>query len=361
MDDFVVSPATLDKMYNWFWSEWFWLPEGFTWKDFQSTATVRKADVNDLKIIPLLVIAISVVRYIFERFIAQPFCKYIGIKSEVVSKETKVFEIIYQEVTKHPDMKQLNDIVSETGFTKQQVNAWFRKRNKQRNKVSLMKKSTESCYRAMAYLFLFCYGSFVLLRTDWFWHSSTWLTNYISTHSFTEDMKWYYFIELSFYFSLLASQFYDTRRKDFLQMFVHHVATITLLLGSYILSLYRFGAIILCLHDAADVWLEAAKVANYAKVQKVCDALFGIFAIVFFVTRLVYYPIWVAYSYFHYNVNNNSIFHNTLITLCFLLLFLHFFWGWLIARMVYRLSVLGKVDKDTRSDTEDDSDDDNGK
>lgn len=37
---------------------------------------------------------------------------------------------------------------------------------------------------------------------------------------------------------------------------------------------------------------QAAKLANYAKYQRLCDSLFIVFSVVFFITRLVIYPIW---------------------------------------------------------------------
>ncbi|KAI8441922.1 hypothetical protein MSG28_005595 [Choristoneura fumiferana] len=45
----------------------------------------------------------------------------------------------------------------------------------------------------------------------------------------TNDIWWYYMVSSAFYWSLTLSQFWDVRRKDFWQMFVHHLATIALL------------------------------------------------------------------------------------------------------------------------------------
>lgn len=38
--------------------------------------------------------------------------------------------------------------------------------------------------------------------------------------------------------------------------------------------------------------LQAAKMANYAKFQKMCDLLFVMFAMVFITTRLGIFPVW---------------------------------------------------------------------
>lgn len=37
---------------------------------------------------------------------------------------------------------------------------------------------------------------------------------------------------------------------------------------------------------------KAAKLANYAKYQRLCDGLFVLFSVMFFLTRLVIYPFW---------------------------------------------------------------------
>lgn len=39
-------------------------------------------------------------------------------------------------------------------------------------------------------------------------------------------------------------------------MFLHHVATISLITFSYVNNMARVGALVMCLHDAADVLIE---------------------------------------------------------------------------------------------------------
>ena len=75
-------------------------------------------------------------------------------------------------------------------------------------------------------------------------------------HIVEGDVWWYYMLELSLYWSLLLSQFTDVKRKDFWEMFVHHVATISLLCFSWTCNLTRAGTIVIALHDVADIFLE---------------------------------------------------------------------------------------------------------
>lgn len=65
-------------------------------------------------------------------------------------------------------------------------------------------------------------------------------------------------IELAFYWSLLFSQFIDVKRKDFWQMFLHHIATILLLSFSYVVNFVRIGTLVLVIHDFGDFWLEVS-------------------------------------------------------------------------------------------------------
>ena len=89
--------------------------------------------------------------------------------------------------------------------------------------------------------------------------------------------------QLAFYWSLSILQFFDVKRKDFWEMFVHHLTTIALLCFSWTCNLTRClqtielelvlattklsrcGALVLIVHDFADAFLEAAKLFHYAK------------------------------------------------------------------------------------------------
>ena len=54
------------------------------------------------------------------------------------------------------------------------------------------------------------------------------------------DVWLYYMLELAFYWSLCFSQFFDVKRKDFWEMFIHHLTTIALLCFSWTCNLTRW-------------------------------------------------------------------------------------------------------------------------
>ncbi|XP_023612118.1 ceramide synthase 5 isoform X2 [Myotis lucifugus] len=214
--------------------------------------------------------------------------------------------------------------------------------------------SVKACrWRFTFYLCIFCYGIRFLWSSPWFWDTRQCWHSY-PFQPLTSGLYYYYIMELAFYWSLMFSQFTDIKRKDFLIMFVHHLATIGLITFSYINNMVRVGTLVMCLHDASDFLLEAAKLANYAKYQRLCDTLFVIFSAVFMVTRLGIYPFWIL---------NTTLFESWEMIgpypswwlfngLLLILQVLHVIWSYLIARIAFKALIRGKVSKDDRSDVE---------
>jgi len=337
------------------WNDDFWLPEGFTWKDLEMTpGGIRHPQFSDLYYVPIIALVLLLIRIIFERFIALPFCVYLGITNTTSKYEQNaICEKVFKEVTANPKKEHIDGLIKQLGWSQGRVQRWFRKRRKA-NQLPLLKKATESCWRCVFYFWLFCFGGYTILPTDWFYDTRQWMIGYIREQDFNNYMRSYYLMELGFYFSLLFSQFIDAKRKDFWQMFIHHIVTIALIFSSFAISHCRIGVVIMFIHDASDFWLEGAKVFNYAKIQKVCDGLFVMFALTFFITRWVYYPFWVleAFIFKVPKLIGPWKGHWLECTWLIILQILHFYWGGLIVHMVYKLLTQGKVDRDTRSEDE---------
>ncbi len=123
------------------------------------------------------------------------------------------------------------------------------------------------------------YGVIVLWDKSWFWDvKSCWygyphqvmysqsvcsrqfltkkknLSNLLQ--SVENDIWWYYMISMAFYWALTVTQFFDNKRKDFWQMFIHHMITLLLMALSWVCNLHRVGSLVLVVHDCADILLE---------------------------------------------------------------------------------------------------------
>lgn len=200
---------------------------------------------------------------------------------------------------------------------------------KKKYSQSTLVKLTESGWKLTYYSFAVCYGLWALWDKPWFWDiTECWsnyphqvlvyletfinvlFTNYFPSQTLTWDIKFYYVFQLSCYWSLLFSQFVDVKRKDFLEMFVHHLITILLIVFSYTCNLIRGGSLVLIVHDGADVFMEAAKIFKYIRHQRACDVCFGLFFLVWTATRLVVLPGYLIKKYaLHFSPNTVSIYY----------------------------------------------------
>lgn len=227
-------------------------------------------------------------------------------------------------------------------MTERQIERWWRYRRVQ-DKPSTLTKFCETSWRCIFYTFSFTYGLIILWDKPYFWDFKHIWHGY-PFQSLENDIWWYYMVSMAFYISLSISQFFDIRRKDFWQMFVHHVLTLLLISFSWVCNLYRAGALVLIIHDCGDIFLEAAKMTKYANYQKLCDSIFAFFTVVWLVTRMGVYPRFIYST----SVEAPNIlpmfpayyFFNTLLVL---LLLLHIVWTYLILRIAYNAVRAGQV------------------
>ncbi|XP_073308407.1 ceramide synthase LOH2-like [Primulina huaijiensis] len=176
------------------------------------------------------------------------------------------------------------------------------------------------------------------------------------------SLKFIYMCQCGFYiYSIAALLTRETRRKDFFVMMSHHAVTVILIAYSYMTSFFRIGAVILALHDASDVFLEAAKVFKYSENELGASICFGFFALSWLVLRLIIFPFWVIRSSSYYSCEflrlsepYMMMIYYAFNTMLLTLLALHIYWWILIWSMITRqLKNKGKVGEDIRSDSED--------
>ncbi|KAM4738701.1 ceramide synthase 4a isoform 1-T1 [Anableps anableps] len=340
---------------EWLWQEQYWLPPGIRWQDIEMKDKDGRFPLpRDLLITLPLAFAFIALRYVFERIIAIPFSKYLGVKDRIRIRAPSVpkLDAFYEHVSRQPSQNQVVSLGRQCGLSQRKIQTWFRHRRNQ-DRPSNTKKFCEASWRFVFYLVSFTAGLGSLIDTPWFWdHKECWRG--YPKQPVADAHYWYYILELSFYLSLLLSVSVDVKRKDFKEQVVHHIATIFLIGFSYSANYVRVGTLVMLVHDSSDFLLESAKMFHYAVWTTTCDSLFVIFAVVFLVTRLVVFPCRIVHTtmvvsreffqpffgYYFFNV------------LLLVLQALHIFWAYLILRMVYKFVFTGKVERDERSDEE---------
>lgn len=101
--------------------------------------------------------------------------------------------------------------------------------------------------------------------------------------------KWYYLVQYAFWLQQIFVLNIEERRKDYHQMFAHHIVTCMLIFASYTYHMTRVGNVILCVMDVVDILLPLAKMLKYLGYNAICDCAFGVFLITWFIGRHVCY------------------------------------------------------------------------
>lgn len=160
---------------------------------------------------------------------------------------------------------------------------------------------------------------------------------------------------------------FETRRKDYWATMAHHFVTVSLLCCSYAMGFNKIGLVIMFLHDIADPFLEVAKIGNYTSPPQpaVTNSFFIIFAMLWIIMRVFYFPIWVIYSVLFYAVDAVAgdadtsqyiwiwyVFSGMLIFLWLLDLF----WAYTILGIAFAAASSGGAAQDSREDADEDYD-----
>lgn len=243
-------------------------------------------------------------------------------------------------------------------------------------------KMAQSVMEILTYSGFFVVGVQVLFNQAWVWPSAQWWTGGPSARggdarmTMRNDFRVFYLLYCARYIAGLISVFMEHKRKDFLEMVIHHSATALLVAASYYAGFNRIGGVVMVLLDVGDPPLHIAKVCRYlaidadqkevnGKYQTGADVWFVIFAIIFAVTRVGMYPycVWsasVEAGQVWGNVaNTNDLlllpYHGVpeiiCVALLVILMLLQFFWFGLLLKAAWGIIVNGKVE-DIRSDSD---------
>eukprot|EP00123_Amoebidium_parasiticum_P021241 comp6394_c0_seq1/m.2194 comp6394_c0_seq1/g.2194 ORF comp6394_c0_seq1/g.2194 comp6394_c0_seq1/m.2194 type:complete len:416 (-) comp6394_c0_seq1:195-1442(-) len=353
-------------------SEWMWLVPGTHWKDLEKPEFAHIEDM--VQWVAVGIPMILALRYVLERCIFPLIGRRLGVCERIQPirlEPNAVLEAFYlaNKRKTRGGLKShlLKDLCARTNMDGRSIERWFRRR-RQVDVVSPMTKFSESMFKALFYFCTFTYGLLLLLNRPWLWDLRECFREF-PYHVIDNGCKFYYAVELSYYASALITLNIDVKRKDFVEMAVHHWATIALLAFSYMANFVRIGTVVLLVHDFADIALETGKCFVYAGWQKAADNIFVVFAAYFFLSRLIAFP-YVIYAVLVYAVEEvlNESFtdyitkghliptHAIFSALLLILLCLHIFWMSIILKMAIKFLQAGAVEKDYRSEGEEEED-----
>jgi hypothetical protein len=145
--------------------------------------------------------------------------------------------------------------------------------------------------------------------------------------------------------------------KDYYVQVLHHVCTIALIAVAFLSGyMTHVATLVMALHDISDIFLHTAKLFRHFNFGFITDLTFGVFALVFCVTRLLIYPqtiLWSLYDRMPDDHGPDLSTHSAQLLIAgnSILILLHSYWFSLICRMIVMFVHKGHVPDDIRDES----------
>jgi ceramide synthetase len=309
----------------------------------------------------LIAIGLTLLRVVLTYLISQHVGRWIMKHSYYrMARDERLEAFLQKDLL--PSRSKIAGMAKESKSSPASVAAYCRRARNRLKEEKTMHKFNEVMWKLLCHVFLTLYGAWAVLSQERWWYDvdSCWE---LYPHMINSRAAyWYYMFEFGTFGHEMLALFWEVKRSDFWAMFTHHVATLVLIAGSYTCNFLPIGCLVMMAHDLADFFLEVAKVFNYMVkarpwAQKITDVFFVLFALVFFVTRLVIFPIYIWWEnsmkmprkYFGYHYVGMAMLN----MFCLVLIMLHTYWMYLIVRMAVKMLASGEAPNDERSDDED--------
>ena len=145
----------------------------------------------------------------------------------------------------------------------------------------------------------------------------------------------------------------ESCRGDFREMFIHHIFTNLLIIGSSFYRLHYIGSMVFLIHDISDIPVDLSKLANFLKWKTATTICFVCMCITWLLLRLIILPFivwrsiiyesWLICADGHVPPMYYNMFQPIFVFLLGFLILLHFFWFTMFIRMGYVLVRKGEA------------------
>jgi ceramide synthetase len=219
-----------------------------------------------------------------------------------------------------------------------------------------MSKFQDQAWQLVIHSSMSIYEMYLMQGTTWWENPKSTFdpcpNTYPEQTQFSWAMKTFYMLQLAIWlWTGFSCKWLEPRRKDYIEMMLHHCFTVGLVLNSLLGNELPVGMLILFIHDFSDVICDLIKMANYLKLEE----SHGLFITEFFFV-LNLFGTWIYFRLyrFPFHVVKEAVMDyylvacpdrkNQTLTLCMLwgLCFLHCYWFALFIRLFIKLLTQSK-------------------
>ncbi|EEH49623.1 uncharacterized protein PADG_05702 [Paracoccidioides brasiliensis Pb18] len=128
-----------------------------------------------------------------------------------------------------------------------------------------MARFMEQGYTAIYFGFSAPFGLYVMKQTDIWYFNTTAMFKGFPHRTLTADFKAYYLLEASYWAqqAIVLLLMLEKPRKDFKELVMHHIITLSLIGLSYRFHFTHIGLAVYITHDVSDFFLATSKTLNY--------------------------------------------------------------------------------------------------
>jgi len=146
----------------------------------------------------------------------------------------------------------------------------------------------EQAWLLIYYSVFWSLGMYIMIKSEYWFNLKELWTNW-PNREISGLRKWYILVQYAFWLQQIMVINIEKRRKDHWQMFTHHIVTTILIFTSYGYHHTKVANLVLCMMDVVDLFLPVAKCLKYLGYSTICDVVFGLFMVTWFIARHVIY------------------------------------------------------------------------
>ncbi|KAI4476656.1 hypothetical protein M0804_013377 [Polistes exclamans] len=191
--------------------------------------------------LPLGVIML-IIRCIFLRFMFKHVGKYFGVKEKLINaQQNEIPGNVY--VSESMDYKMIAKLYKLIQWYRIVILQWL-KQTRTLEKQHNLRNFNESSWTSFYATCSFTYGFFIFWNMPWLWDIEKCYFDY-PFQVVTNDMWWYYTLNMAYYWSKIDINFFSKNTNYFLEFLFHDIVLLVYLHLTWYLNLVRLGIIVI--------------------------------------------------------------------------------------------------------------------